>query len=64
MRSADLLLHKLGTELDISKRTVEVHKANAYEKLGITNLAQLFRIVAEESTHIRRKYPQLHLEKM
>lgn len=35
----------IATDLGISKRTVDAHKANIYHKLGITNCLQLMIVL-------------------
>lgn len=39
---------EIGEQLNISKRTVEVHRMNAMRKFGVNNTAQLIRILLEE----------------
>ncbi len=34
----------IASELGISKRTVDAHKANIYHKLGISNCFELMRV--------------------
>lgn len=38
----------IATELDISYKTVEVHRAHIREKLGVTSLAELVRLAVED----------------
>nr|WP_116338345.1 response regulator [Cupriavidus taiwanensis] len=40
----------IATELDISYKTVEVHRAHIREKLGVTSLAELVRLALEDRT--------------
>ena len=37
----------IAYELDISPRTVEIHRARVMEKMGARNLAELVRMVVE-----------------
>ena len=41
------LSRQIAIELDISQRTVEVHRANALRKLGVTSPAQVALILSE-----------------
>lgn len=54
---------EIAKKMDISIRTVEVHRFNLSVRLGTNSPAQLSRIVIEENEHIRRKYPELGLER-
>lgn len=38
---------EIATELGISVRTVETHKTHIYNKLGINNIVELMRYVAD-----------------
>lgn len=38
---------EIATELGISVRTVETHKTHIYSKLGINNIVELMRYVAD-----------------
>ncbi|CAN7755068.1 response regulator transcription factor [Cupriavidus necator] len=40
----------IASELDISYKTVEVHRAHIREKLGVTSLAELVRLALEDRT--------------
>lgn len=42
-----LKVKKIARELNISPKTVYVHKANAYKNLGITSTQELFQLVKE-----------------
>ena len=48
----DGLNHRqVGDRLNISPRTVEVHKARIMEKLGVSTLAQLLRLALTPGQH-------------
>lgn len=58
---------EIGEELGISVRTVEVHRRNVMDKLGVRNLAQLVRLVERGQdlhycSNCRRPRDQAHLE--
>lgn len=38
----------IATDLGISKRTVDAHKANIYHKLGISSCLQLVQLINEQ----------------
>lgn len=42
---------KIATELNISPKTVYVHKANAYKSLGINSTWELFQLVKRHGLH-------------
>ena len=37
---------QVASRLDLSERTIETHRANAYRKLGVSNLAQLRQVLS------------------
>lgn len=41
MAVSDLMNHQIAQRLNLSERTIETHRANAYRKLGIKDLVQL-----------------------
>lgn len=45
--SMGLMNCQVASRLNLSERTIEAHRANAYRKLGISNLAQLRKLYAQ-----------------
>ncbi len=45
--SMGLMNCQVASRLNLSERTIETHRANAYRKLGISNLAQLRKLLMQ-----------------
>lgn len=60
---AGLTSRQIGEKLGVSVRTVEVFRLQASRRLGTKNVADLFRLITQEKSHIKDEYPELRIDR-